>query len=174
MAHWRPRDRRLHWRRSAPRRYRHLFLPEAIPNLRNQLEAQFHLWSNHGGTFRVFDQAHPDPLHPIAQIWARRNAQSPWVLDCAPTPSVDGRWQSKRDPEHIADLDDVTWIDHRGLRVLNPEVVLLFKAAQDRATDRFDLARTWPLLDDAKRQWLRSALGRYNAAHPWHEKLTDA
>lgn len=57
---------------------------------------------------------------------------------------MDGLWQSKRDAGHVADLDEVTWVDGRQVRFLNPEVVLLFKAAQDRAKDRFDLDNTWP------------------------------
>ena len=76
------------------------FFPEAFEDFRKQLDGKYHLWSNHGGTFRHIDADHPEPLHPLAQVWARRKAQSPWVLDAAPTPSVSGSWQSKRDSDH--------------------------------------------------------------------------
>ena len=150
------------------------FFSSAILDFRKQLEGRYHVWSNHGGTFRILDDKHPEPLHPLAQIWARKNAQSPWVLDGAPSPSIGGRWQSKRDSEHVADLDDVTWADARGVRFLNPEVVLLFKAAQNREMDRFELATAWPLLTSEKRQWLRDAVRRYDPEHPWNERLADA
>ena len=149
------------------------FFAHSIADFRKQLEGRYHLWSNHGGTFRVLDDNHPEPLDPLAQVWARENAQSPWVLDGVPGPSADGRWQSKRDNEHVADLEEVSWVDERGVRSLNPEIVLLFKAAQNREMDRFDLDRTWPLLTDEKRQWLRAAVRRFDSTHPWNERLTQ-
>ena len=68
-------------------------------------------------------------------------ATSPWVLDIALTPDADGMWRSKRMPEHVAPLDDVTWVTDEGVRVADPEIVLLYKAAGDRRKDRRDLAR---------------------------------
>ena len=41
---------------------------------------------------------------------------------------MDGLWQNKRLPDHVAPLDEVTWVTDEGVRVLNPEIVLLFKA----------------------------------------------
>src|SRR5688572_29270907 len=66
------------------------FFADAVQDFRRQLEGRYHLWSNDGGTFRFFDDKHPEPLHPLAQVWVRENAQSPWLLDAIPTPSVDG------------------------------------------------------------------------------------
>ncbi|MCZ7578424.1 MAG: acetate--CoA ligase family protein [Dehalococcoidia bacterium] len=85
-----------------------------VPAFRAHLEPRFHLWNNWGGTFRFFDADHPEPIHPLSQIWVREHAGAPWVVDCILTPSVAGKWQSKRDREHIAELDEVTWIDSRG------------------------------------------------------------
>jgi hypothetical protein len=147
------------------------FFPGALQDFRGQLEGQYHLWSNHGGTFRHFDAEHPEPLDPLAQVWVRRDARSPWVLDISPSPSVAGQWQSKRDSTHTADLDEVTWVNGSGVRFLNPEIVLLFKAAQDRARDRADLRNTWPLLSSEKRDWLKDALRRFDPAHAWNAEL---
>lgn len=149
------------------------FFSHSTPDFRKHLGGRYHLWSNYGGTFRLLDDKHPEPLHPLAQIWARENAQSPWVLDGVPNPSVAGRWQSKRDDEHVADLDQVTWVDDHQMRFLNPEVVLLFKAAQNREMDRFDLDNVWPLLTGEERQWLRDAVRRFDREHPWNERLAS-
>ena len=149
------------------------FFPDAIPSFREQLEDRYHLWSNHGGTFRLLSAEHPQPLHPLAQIWVRKDARSPWVLDVTPSPSVDGKWQSKRDASHVANLEDVTWIDDRGVRFLNPEVALLFKAKQNREKDRFDLDNVWPLLAREKRQWLLAAVRTFNPEHPWISLLIE-
>ena len=150
------------------------FFPEALPSFRRQLEGHYHLWSNHGGTFRILNAGQPEPLHPLAQIWLRKDARSPWVLDVTPSPSLDGKWQSKRDPSHVADVDDVTWLDDRGVRFLNPEVALLFKARHDREKDRADLRNVWPLLDRHKREWLLAAVRSLNPQHPWIAVLTGA
>ncbi|HET7386950.1 MAG TPA: hypothetical protein VFJ19_09845 [Nocardioidaceae bacterium] len=83
---------------------------DPVPELRAQLGGHFHLWSNAGGTFRIIDDAHPEPRDPLSQIWMRVDAHSPWQVDCILNPSRDGRWVSKRDETHEADLDEVTWV----------------------------------------------------------------
>jgi len=145
-----------------------------VPSLREHFEGRFHLWSNDGGTLRPINARFPEPLADLSQIWFRENARAPWIIDCPLNPDVDGRWQSKRDEAHVADLEDVTWVDSWGIRFLNPEIVLLFKAAQDRPKDRHDLEQSWPLMSRAKRAWLREALHRYDANHPWNARLGDS
>lgn len=142
---------------------------EDVPAFRAHLEPRLHLWSNNGGTFRFFDDANPEPLAPLSQIWVREHAQAPWIIDCILTPSVDGKWQSKRDREHIAPLDEVTWVASNGIRYLNPEIVLFFKAARERSKDNIDYERALPLLSDSQRAWLDDALERRRAGliqHP--------
>lgn len=150
------------------------FFPSALTDLRRHLGDGYVLWSNHGGTFRVIDDQRPEPLDPLAQVWVRESALSPWLMDCVPSPEVEGRWQSKRDESHVADLDDVTWVDDRGIRFLNPEVVLLFKAAAHRPKDEYDLERAWPLLGPEKQAWLVEAVRRQDAGHPWLGRLSAA
>jgi hypothetical protein len=142
-----------------------------VPAFRTQVGESFHLWSNFGGTFRLIDDKHPDPLDPNSQIWVRRNARSPWVLDCILNPDVAGRWQSRREADHVADLDEVTWVAGDGIHYLNPEITLFFKAARHRVKDEIDLDNAWPLLSDQQRAWLRDAVRRYDREHPWNERL---
>ncbi len=47
-----------------------------------------------------------------------------------------------------------------GIRYLNPEVALLFKARQLRRKDEIDLANAWPLMTGGQRTWLREAVHR--------------
>jgi hypothetical protein len=145
-----------------------------FPHLRTQLDDRFHLWSNHGGTFRFIDDRFPDPLDPLSQIWIREHALAPWVIDCPLNPSVDGKWQSKRDQTHVAELEEVTWMADDGVRYLNPEIVLHYKALQARKKDEIDLANTWPLLSTARQNWLRSAIRKTYPEHVWNERLADA
>ncbi len=119
---------------------------DAVPALRRQLGDRFHLWSNAGGTFRVIDDRHPDPLEPISQVWVRRSADSPWLIDFQLNPVRDGQWVSKRDAKLVADLDDVTWIGNDGVRYMTPEMVMYHKALQDRVKDLWDLRQVLPRL----------------------------
>lgn len=142
-----------------------------LPAFREHFRGRYHLWSNHGGVLRPITDRFPEPLDYRSQVWVRENALAPWIIDCPLNPDVDGQWQSKRDNDHVAPLEHVTWVDGRGIRMLNPEIVLLFKAAQNRLKDEADLEATWPLLSAEKRQWLRDAVRRWDADHPWNERL---
>jgi len=145
---------------------------DALPALREQMRGVFHLWSNHGGTFRLIDDAQPEPLHPLAQVWMRRDARSPWRVDCPVNPVRDGRWVSKRDDDLVLDLDDATWVAGDGVRYLRPELVLHFKARHLRPKDHVDLATVLPLLAEDRRAWLREAVrGTYGDDHVWLDRL---
>ena len=84
---------------------------------------------------------------------------------------MDGRWQSTRDRGFGGELDAVTWVAGDGVRYLNPEVALLFKAKQHRAKDEIDLENAWPLLTVQLRSWLRDAVLRLHPDHPWQHRL---
>jgi hypothetical protein len=123
-------------------------------------------WNVDDGWFRPFDHRFTE-FRPDSQVWVRRNAQSPWVLDVPFTPDTDGRWTNKRNLEHTEDLDDVTWKAPDGLRYAKPEVTLMFKAAQAREKDRRDAEKVLPKLDDRARDWLRRTIARMAPEHPW-------
>jgi hypothetical protein len=78
---------------------------DQVPALRAQFAGVFHLWSNHGGTLRIIDDDHPEPLDPLSQVWMRPDARSPWRVDCILNASQDGRWQSRHDETLLADLE---------------------------------------------------------------------
>ncbi len=140
--------------------------------LRDHLWGEFHLWSNYGGTFRFIDDRHPEPLDPLSQIWVRRDSRSPWLLDIPLNPERGGRWLSKRDDTFDAALEDVTWVAD-GIRYLNPEIVLHYKATQRRAKDEQDFATSLPLLDARARAWLNRAVTKLDPDHPWLDRLSS-
>jgi hypothetical protein len=134
---------------------------------REHVGSDWNLWSNHGGTLRPFDDRFPEVLDVGSQVWIRRSAADPWVVDLVPTPDRDGLWTSKRDPDHVAPLEDVTWVAADGIRYLHPEITLLYKAVLHRPKDDRDLAVTWPRLDARARSWLRDGMTRLYPGHPW-------
>ncbi len=126
-------------------------------------------WNVDEGWFRPFDDrfAH---VRPDSQVWVRRDARSPWVLDVPFTPDTNGRWTNKRHQAHTEDLDAVTWVAPDGLRYARPEVTLMFKAAQARTKDQRDAEVTLPRLDAQARGWLRDAVARMNPHHLWAQE----
>lgn len=130
-------------------------------------------WNVHDSWLRPFDDRFTD-IHHESQLWVRRDSRSPWVLDVPltlGTPGPDGRlrWTNKRFHDHVALLDDVTWVSDDQIRYLRPEVTLMMKARLDRAKDRADLGVALPLLDDAARAWLWEMVERVHPGHPWLE-----
>ena len=92
-------------------------------------------------------------------------------MDMPLTPDVEGRWQNKRLPDHQLRLAEATWLTDDGIRVLNPEIVLLFKSTNGRPKDLRDLEHALPLLDAGPRAWLRDAVQRLRPDHPWLDRI---
>ncbi len=143
-----------------------------VPALREHVGDRWNLWSNFGGTLRPFNDHHPEVLDVRSQVWVRRSAVDPWIIDLPITPDRDGLWTSKRDPDHVAPVEEVTWVHEDGLRYLRPEITLLYKALLDRPKDLRDLRVTWPLLGEVERAWLRGAVTRLYPEHAWLERLS--
>jgi hypothetical protein len=139
--------------------------------LRHDLEARrdwladFHLWEVEGGTLRPLlrsDRSSPDR----DQLWVRRDASSPWLLDLLLSPSEGEEWLFKRDHSVRRRLDE---IGHSvaGVSYLRPSIVLLFKAKAHRAKDDDDLSSLLSQLSDDERRWLAVALLKEQPDHPW-------
>jgi len=145
-----------------------------IPALREHVGDRYHLWSNYGGTLRPFDDRFPEVLDVRSQIWVREHALAPWIIDLPITPDRDGLWTNKFLDDHVVPLEAATWVAADGLRYLNPEIVLFYKARLRRPKDVRDRDVTWPLLSAPKREWLVEAIGRLDPAHPWLGELESA
>lgn len=76
-------------------------------------------------------------------------------------------WVYRRDPSIRMPLARALRLRPGGVRVLAPEVVLLYKSKAPRPTDEADFLAARPLLDAEARAWLRDALLRARPDHPW-------
>lgn len=135
--------------------------------------ADHHLWEAHDGSLR--------PLRPASdlspgreQLWVRRNAASPWVVDVLLTPADGDTWIFKRDERIRLPLGRVGWVAPDRVRYLSPEVVLLFKAKGRRPKDDMDFRSLLPRLADDARRWLHDALAVAHPGHPWLAWMASA
>jgi hypothetical protein len=145
------------------------FLRSDLPAVQGWLGA-YHLWDVHQGTLRLLP---PDGemADDHEQLWLRRDAYSPWLLDLLLTPADGDTWHYKRDPRIQLPFAQVVRTRGDGLPVQAPEIALLFKARLRRAKDEADLAAVLPALDDRARGWLRDALLLTEPDHPWLEQF---
>jgi hypothetical protein len=137
-----------------------------LPALRRHLTA-WHLW-----------QPSPDALRPLLpgadlhpgqeQLWLRRNAHHPWVLDL-PLQRGDEAWVFKKDARVRLPWDRALH-EVDGVRYLRPELALLHKAHLNRRKDREDLAVA--ALTDPARAWLAETL-ELLGHHEWASAVVD-
>ena len=80
-------------------------------------------------------------------------------------------WVYRRDPAVRLPLARALREVHGGVRVLAPEVVLLYKSRAPRPVDESDFRAARPVLDGDARAWLRAALLRAAPGHPWAADL---
>jgi hypothetical protein len=130
----------------------------------------FHLWQTFPGLRPVLP-AEPFPAG-VHQLWVRRDAWSPWLMDLALTPVEGPDWVFRPDPRVRRPLADAVQEGPDGVPYQVPEIGLLFKARHARAKDTGDLHDTWPRLAPAARDWLREALSTTRPGHPWLAEMT--
>ena len=110
------------------------FLRGDLPAMLEQLAPSVCVWSNTSGTLRPL--THPDDLLPdCRQLWVRRDGSSPWLMDLAMTSHDGDTWISPRDDSIRVPLGDALFQAPDGLRYLQPEIVLSFKARAHRPQD---------------------------------------
>jgi len=128
----------------------------------------WHLWAAHQGALKPLGRfaALPDDHE---QLWMRRDADSPWVLDWLLTPTegtpTGDTWIFNRDHRVRLPLAEV--VRPGPIPHLAPHVTLLHKAHLCRPKDDADLEATLPLLDDRERRWLSDAVRLAAPDSPW-------
>ena len=107
------------------------------------------------------------PIHEIHAHHVRRMSAS---LELLLNERDDTTWIYRRDPDVRLDLDRAILI-RDGIPILAPEIVLLYKSKAPRPTDEADFRIALPALTAQQRAWLRRAIARWQADHPWTRKL---
>jgi hypothetical protein len=137
------------------------------------LNRELCVWSNLSGTIRPLPA--PDALQDGArQLWVRRDARSPWLLDLAMTAHDGDTWISPRDERVRLPFAQATFLADDGVRYLAPELVLFMKALVARPKDDADLERVLPRLSQAARDRLRAWLELVHPGHRWLAPVSAA
>ena len=141
-----------------------------LPMVREWL-SDYHLWDIHAGTLTYLSPK-VELSDDHEQLWLRRDAHSPWLMDLMLTP-VDGEtWLYKRDRRLTRPLSEVIRHDADGVPRQRPEIGLLFKARRRYPRDEDDFAAVVPTLSDDDRRWLRDAIALTEPAdNPWLARL---
>jgi len=146
-------------------------LSRDVPAFVTSMSARWHVWNNVGGVQHPLGDRWPTVDDPTSQLWVRRNATSPWVMDVPLTPDRDGLWTNRRLPNHVLPVTEATCVAADGIRYLSPEIVLLYKAALHRPKDDLDFEATLPTLSKGRRRWMREALSEVAPEHAWLDRL---
>jgi hypothetical protein len=159
---------------STPRR-QHEDLEVAVP--RRDLGAvrewlrDYHLWDTHAGALTYVEADYRMPRHH-EQLWLRRDAHSPWLMDLMLTPVRGSTWLYKRDRRVSRPLKEVVQSGPGGLPFQRAEITLLYKARRRARKDELDFAAVVPTLSAADRAWLHRAIAMTEPAdHPWLDRL---
>lgn len=110
---------------------------------------------------------------PVHEVHARPPAgRAAPTLEFLLNEREGAEWVYRRDPAVRRPLERVLRVGPGGVRLLAPEVVLLYKSKSPRAADEQDFHTALPLLDNEARAWLRAALLRAAPDHSWAAALT--
>ncbi len=128
-----------------------------------------HLWVAQDGSLTPlprFDSL-PDDHE---QLWVRRDADSPWVLDLLLQPVDGDTWVFKKDGRVRVPMAEAV-LTTDGIPYLAPQIALLHKAHLRRPKDEFDLAATLPVLSEPARRWLGDVLELAQPGNPWLDRV---
>jgi len=113
-----------------------------------------------------------EPLEVVRHqnnVWCRRTADGPWVLDVTIGEGSDEDWIYRRDPSVRVPWGMAVLRTTEGVPYLAPELQLLYKSKGLRPKDDVDAAEVIPRLDARQRGLLSRLL---ESSHPWQRQLT--
>jgi hypothetical protein len=143
---------------------------------RDQMAVQQHLtgWSlrwvepRSGGQFHPWQPGEQLPW-PVHEIHGTHSDGA--TIELLLNEAVDEIWHFRRDQRIARPLARVGRATAQGIPFLAPEVVLLYKAQENRLLDQADFTNVRDALDPEQRSWLAEALQGDYKLHPWAMEL---
>jgi hypothetical protein len=138
----------------------------------NSLQVLLSRWDLHGAAAGRLTPWHGEPLEVARHqnnVWCRRTADGPWVLDVTIGEGSDENWLYRRDPSVVVPWAMAVLRTAGGIPYLAPELQLLYKSKGLRSKDEVDAAEVIPSLDARQRELLARLL---EPDHPWQRQLS--
>jgi hypothetical protein len=107
---------------------------------------------------------------PLHGVWCRNEAHDPAFFELLFNEIDDEVFRFRRDPAVTLPRARMSFESPSGLRVLAPEVVLLYKS-NSREEYGEDFHNAAPALSAGARGWLKAALDKVSPGHPWAREL---
>lgn len=108
---------------------------------------------------------------PIQDIWILSENISAWCLQIMLYDVEDGFWIYKRDKNIKVEHDFLFW-EKDGVKIIKPEIQLLYKSKSIRPKDEEDFQVLKTRLNKNAAEWLNSALEKCYCRHRWISDLT--
>ena len=107
---------------------------------------------------------------PLHVVWCRNGAHDPPFFELLFNEVDDELFRFRRDQSVTLPRARMSFVSDCGLPVLAPEVVLLYKS---NSPDEYaaDFRAAAASLSEESRAWLKGALAKNSARHPWADEL---
>lgn len=107
---------------------------------------------------------------PAHAVWCRNDNHDPDFFEVLLNEIDGGLFRFRRDKSVTMARGRMSFSSPSGLPVLAPEIVLLYKSNRPEAEDA-DFLSTARSLSEESREWLKNALEKLSARHPWADSL---
>jgi hypothetical protein len=129
-----------------------------------------HLADWHLAAHDTPDAAHSDrwdgrSLDFPAHIHARFGDGLEWEVQLNERSGDD--WVVNREPRIAIPVERFCLRSPSGLPAMAPEVLLWYKAGEQRPHDELDFSALLPVISDEQREWLQDAISLADPEHPW-------
>lgn len=108
---------------------------------------------------------------PVHGIWCKNIGFEPDFLEILLNEADKDYFYFRRDFSVTLEINKVFIQTPAGLPILTPEIVLLYKSNDYGQENEADFQNVRPFLNEIQKNWLKSALHKIYAAHPWQTRL---
>lgn len=103
---------------------------------------------------------------PIQDIWILAEDRSAWCLQIMLFDVEFDHWIYKRKESIQLPLSSI-YFEKEEMKIIKPEIQLLYKSKSIRSKDQLDFDRIYPVLDNAAKAWLKQSLSACYQDHRW-------
>lgn len=108
---------------------------------------------------------------PVHEIHALNEGYQPTRLEVLLNEHAGKKWVFRRNQGVKLPIGDIFIPSQKGIPILHPKIVLLYKVKINKAKDLEDLRNVAPHLDKSDRSWLYNAIWGTYGRHDWLQYL---